>query len=93
MNREAGSTPGATAPPAAEGAGSTDPSIYDEMKNGLSTAADDIGNAVDDGAHWLASGVEAAFSAADTLAHGIADLPFVAVAKVCDAAGAVLDAI
>jgi hypothetical protein len=68
-------------------------SVYDSLKKGITTAVDDVGEAASDSVHWLANGVGSVFSAADTLAHGIVDLPFAAVGKVCDAAGAVLDAI
>ena len=84
--------PDASVPHAAAAAsGST--SIYESLKKGITTAAEDVGDAASDSAHWLANGVESAVSAADTLAHGVADLPFAVVGKICDATGAMLDAL
>jgi hypothetical protein len=89
----ADSSTAAPATPAVAQAGDSSSSVYESLKKGITTAIDDVGAAASDSVHWLASGVESVFSAADTLAHGIADLPFAAVGKVCDAAGAVLDAV
>jgi hypothetical protein len=68
-------------------------SVYESLKNGISTAVSDVGEAVAGGAHLLAEGVETVSSAADTAIHGVVDLPFAVIGKACDAAGAVLDAI
>lgn len=87
------STPPNAAPAAVPVASDASPSIYDAMKHGVSNAVDDVGNVASEAWHGLTSGVEAVVSGADTLVHGVADLPFVVVAKSCDAAAAVLDAL
>ena len=73
------STSGTSSPvpaPAAPGG-----SIYDSLKNGISTAIDDVGDAIAGGAHAVVSGVETALSTANHVATGIVELPFAAVAK------------
>ena len=72
--------------PAAEGG-----SIYDSLKNGIAAAIDDVGDAIAGGAHAIVSGVETALSTANNVAVGIVELPFAAVAKTADAAGALID--
>ena len=72
--------------PAAQGG-----SIYDSLKNGISAAIDDVGDAIAGGAHAIVSGVETALSTANDVAVGIVELPFAAVAKTADAAGALID--
>jgi hypothetical protein len=79
--------------PASTGQGSASTSIYDAIQSGISHAVGDVGDAIADSAHWLADGVGAVVSGADTLAHGIIALPFAVVGKICDAAGAALDAL
>jgi hypothetical protein len=68
-------------------------STYDALKNGISTGVSDVGEAISDSAHWVADGVGSGLAAAHTLAQGIVALPFAAVAKTCDAAGALIDAV
>lgn len=83
------STSGTSSPgpaPAAQGG-----SIYDSLKNGISAAIDDVGDAIAGGAHAIVSGVETALSTANDVAVGIVELPFAAVAKTADAAGALID--
>jgi hypothetical protein len=82
MSSESSSSPA----PAAQGG-----SIYDSLKNGISAAIDDVGDAIAGGAHAIVSGVETALSTANDVATGIVELPFAAVAKTCDAAGALID--
>jgi hypothetical protein len=68
-----------------------DGSVYDSLKRGISTAVTDVGDAIADGAHAVVDGVETALSTANDVAKGVLELPFAAVAKACDAAGALLD--
>ncbi len=66
-------------------------SVYDSLKNGIAAAIDDVEGAISGGAHAIVSGVETALSTANKVATGIVELPFAAVAKTCDAAGALID--
>ena len=68
-----------------------DGSVYESLKNGISTAATDVGDAIAEGAHAVADGVETTLSAANRLAKGILELPFATVAKGCDAVGSLID--
>ena len=79
------STSAASAPAAHDG------SLYDSLKNGISTAVADVGNAIADGAHAVVDGVETTLSTANKVATGIVELPFAAVSKAADAVGALID--
>ena len=68
-----------------------DGSLYDSIKNGISHAIDDVEGAISGGAHAVVDGVETTLSTANKVATGIVELPFAAVAKACDAAGALID--
>ena len=68
-----------------------DGSLYDSLKNGISTAVADVGNAIADGAHAVVDGVETTLSTANKVATGIVELPFAAVSKAADAVGALID--
>jgi hypothetical protein len=68
-----------------------DGSLYDSLKHGISTAVTDVGDAIAGGAEAVVDGVETAVSTVHTVAKGIVELPFAAVAKACDAVGAVID--
>jgi len=68
-----------------------DDSVYESLKHGISTAVTDVGDAIADGAHAVVDGVETAVSTVNTAAKGLLELPFAAVAKACDAAGALID--
>jgi hypothetical protein len=68
-----------------------DSSVYDSLKNGISTAVTDVGDVIAEGAHAVVDGVETAVSTVHNVAKGIVELPFAAVAKACDAAGALID--
>lgn len=70
-----------------------DHSVYESLKNGIASAVADVGLAIEGGAHAVVDGVEAVVSTANKTVQGILELPFAAVAKTCDAAGAVIDAI
>ena len=70
-----------------------DSSVYDSLKNGIATAVADVGDAIEGGAQAIVDGVETVVSTANKTVQGILELPFAAVAKVCDAAGAVIDAV
>ena len=83
------STSGASAPTPA--AVAQDGSIYDSLKHGIASAIADVGDAIAGGAHAIVSGVETALSTANDVAVGIVELPFAAVAKTADAAGALID--
>ncbi|MFL6696726.1 MAG: hypothetical protein ACJ8GJ_06130, partial [Vitreoscilla sp.] len=76
----------AAPPPAAH-----DGSVYESLKDGISTAVADVGGAISTGAHAVVEGVETTLSTANKVATGILELPFAAVAKACDAAGALID--
>jgi len=83
----ASSTPAAAAPaPAA-----TDGSVYESLKNGISAAVTDVGDAIAGGANAVVDGVETTLSTANKVAKGILELPFAAVAKGCDAVGSLID--
>jgi hypothetical protein len=77
--------PAATLPAAHDG------SLYDSLKNGLSTAVTDVGDAVAAGAHAVVDGVETTLSTANDIVKGALELPFAAVSKSCDAVGALID--
>jgi len=84
------SSPSGTSSPSPAPA-AQDGSIYDSLKNGISAAIDDVEGAISGGAHAVVDGVETALSTANSVATGIVELPFAAVAKTCDAAGALID--
>ena len=79
--------PDAAAPASASSGGS----VYDSLKNGISTAVTDVGDAIAGGAHAVVEGVETVVSTANKVATGILELPFAAVAKGCDAVGSLID--
>ena len=85
------STAGTPTPAAAPLAAAHDGSVYESLKNGMSTAVADVGGAISAGAHAVVDGVETTLSTANKVATGILELPFAAVSKVCDAAGALID--
>jgi hypothetical protein len=68
-----------------------DGSVYESLKHGISTAVTDTGDVIAAGAHAVVDGVETAVSTVHKVAKGIVELPFAAVAKACDAAGALID--
>ena len=68
-----------------------DGSLYDSLKNGISTAVADVGDAIADGAHAVVDGDETTLSTANKVATGIVELPFAAVSKAADAVGALID--
>ncbi len=82
------SSAAATAPAAAIVA--HDASVYDSLKNGISTAVGDVGDVIVGGAQAVVDGVENTLSAANKIVQGALGLPFAAAAKVCDAAGAII---
>ena len=84
------SAPAASTPPAPVPA-AHDGSVYESLKNGISTAATDVGDVIAEGAHAVVDGVEITLSAANKVAKGILELPFAAVAKGCDAVGSLID--
>ena len=51
----------------------------------------DVGDAIAGGAHAVVEGVETTLSTANKVVTGMLELPFAAVAKACDAVGAVID--
>jgi hypothetical protein len=79
--------------PAPTGGAAAGPSTYEAMKTGVVNAVDDIENMASDGVHAVVNGVETLVSSANTFVRGVLDSPFVAVSKICDAAGAVIDEI
>ncbi len=83
----ASSTPAAAIPATAVGDGS----VYESLKNGISAAVTDVGDAIAGGAHAVVDGVETTLSTANKVAKGILELPFAAVAKGCDAVGSLID--
>ena len=85
------STPDPSTAPAATPPAAHDGSVYESLKNGISTAVADVGDAIAGGAHAVVEGVETTLSTANKVATGILELPFAAVSKACDAAGAVID--
>ncbi len=84
------SSPATPAAPALEPA-AHDGSGYEALKNGISTAVTDVGDAIADGAHAVVDGVETTLSTAHKVAKGILELPFAVVAKGCDAVGSLID--
>ena len=68
-----------------------DSSVYESLKNGISTAVTDVGDAIAGGAHAVVDGVETVVSTANKVVTGALELPFAAVAKGCDAVGALID--
>ena len=68
-----------------------DGSVYESLKNGISTTVSDVGDAIADGAHAVVDGVETALSTANKIVKGTLELPFAAVAKGCDAVGSLID--
>ncbi len=78
-------------PSAAPPVATHDGSVYESLKNGISTAVADVGGAISTGAHAVVEGVETTLSTANKVATGILELPFAAVSKACDAAGALID--
>jgi len=87
------SPPSSSAPSATPAPAPHDSSVYDSLKNGIATAVSDVGDAIEGGAQAIVDGVETVVSTANKTVQGILELPFAAVAKVCDAAGAVIDAV
>ncbi len=83
----------APSPAAAPAPAASPASIYEELKNGIGAAVDDVEGAISGAAHWVADGVESAVAGADRLAHGIVELPFALGAKAFDAVGSAIDAI
>ncbi len=84
------SSAGSSAAPAAAPV-AHESSIYESLKNGISTAFTDVEDAISGGAHAVVDGVETALSTAHDVAKGIVELPFAAVSKAADAAGALID--
>jgi hypothetical protein len=82
------SSAAATAPAAATVA--HDSSVYESLKNGISTAVGDVGDVIAGGAEAVVDGVETTLSTANKIVQGALGLPFAAAAKVCDAAGAII---
>ena len=82
------STPSAASAPAPV---AHDGSVYESLKNGISSAVTDVEDAIASGAHAVVDGVEHTLSTANDIAKGILELPFAAVAKGCDAVGALID--
>jgi len=80
-------SPAATPAPAA----AHDSSVYEALKNGFTTAVADVGDAISSGVHAVVDGVETTLSTANNVAKGIVELPFAAVSRACDAAGALID--
>jgi hypothetical protein len=68
-----------------------DGSVYDAVKNGITTAVTDVGDAIADGAHAVVEGVETTLSTAHDVAKGIVAFPFAAVSRASDAVGALID--
>jgi hypothetical protein len=87
----ASSSPAAPAPASTAVASAAGPSTYESMKAGIVGAVDDIEDIASEGLHAVTNGVETLVSSANTLVRGVLDSPFVAVSKMCDAAGAVID--
>jgi hypothetical protein len=84
-------TPASTTPTATPAA--HDSSLYESLKMGIASAATDVGDAIETGAHAVVEGVETTLSTAHKVAKGMLELPFAVVAKTCDAAGAIIDAV
>jgi hypothetical protein len=87
------SAPSATAASAAPAAvhAVAEGSVYDSLKNGISNAVADVGDAIEGGAEAVVHGVEATVSTANDIVKGILSLPFAAVSKTADAVGAIID--
>ena len=68
-----------------------DGSVYESLKNGISTAVTDVEDAIAGGAHAVVDGVEHTLSTANDIAKGILELPFAALSKASDAVGALID--
>jgi hypothetical protein len=68
-----------------------DSSVYESLKNGITTAVTDVGDAIAEGAHAVVDGVETTLSTAHKLAKGILELPFAAVSRASDAVGTLID--
>ncbi len=83
----------ATSTTTAPAAAANDGSVYESLKNGIASAVGDVGDAIEGGAHAVVEGVETTISTANKVVQGILELPFAAAAKVCDAAGAIIDAV
>jgi hypothetical protein len=83
--------PGAPSPTSAAAPAPPDSSVYESLKNGIASAVTDVGDAIEDGAQAVVDGVETTLSTVNTAVKGLLGLPFAAVAKVCDAAGAIID--
>ena len=83
------SMPSAAAPTPAPVA--HDASVYESLKNGISSAVNDVEDAIASGANAVVDGVEHTLSTANDIAKGILELPFAAVSKSCDAVGALID--
>ena len=84
------SSPTASPTPALE-PGAHDGSVYESLKNGISTAVTDVGDVIAEGAHAVVDGVETTLSTANKVAKGILELPFAVVAKGCDAVGSLIE--
>ena len=88
------STASSTSSPSSSSAAAPAPqsdSVYDSLKSGISTAVEDVGDAIAGGAHAVVDGVETVLSDANKVATGILELPFAAVSKAADAVGALID--
>jgi hypothetical protein len=85
--------PAPSAAPVATPPAAHDSSVYDMLKNGIAGAVTDVEDAISAAGHAVVDGVETTLSTANKVAQGIVELPFAAVAKVCDAAGAIIDAV
>jgi hypothetical protein len=68
-----------------------DASLYESLKNGISTAVTDVGDAIAGGARAVVESVETTLSTANDIVKGTLELPFAAVSKGCDAVGALID--
>jgi DNA polymerase-3 subunit gamma/tau len=85
--------PASSAPSATPAPAPNNSSVYDSLKSGMAIAVADVGDAIEGGAQAVVDGVETVVSTANKAVQGILGLPFAVVAKVCDAAGAVIDAV
>jgi hypothetical protein len=68
-----------------------EPFTYESMKRGVASAVGEIEDAASDGFHSVVRGLETVASSANSLLRGVLESPFVAVSKVCDAVGSVID--
>jgi hypothetical protein len=89
----AGSMTAAPMPVPASSSSGAGSSTYESMKMGIAGAVGDIEDIASEGFHAVTNGVETLVSSANTLVRGVLDSPFVVVAKICDAAGVVIDQI